>query len=721
MTDLRGKDRRERWAGTAEGTPPHLLLLAAIGFLAAWTLAAAAVGLDPRLWILGATVPAAGLLTQQSLAHRAAVRADLGLRFLSPGGFRTVSALAASMLPSEAAMTPVEIARNMDRQLSLMASAGGKEIRGGLIALRLIPLLTARRPLSAMDPEACRSFIEGMLAGAKLRSLPDPIRSQIQALTKLARTTCSIAYYTDHRAQVKHGYTKYSERATAPPSPAPAAELEVERAPELSERITTDVAIIGSGAGGAILAYRLAESGRSVTLIERGPHVTRDQVSEDEAEMLGKLFGPGGAQVSRDFRFQVMQGMCVGGSTVVNNAVCFDLPDHVLARWNSDLGAGLDAGRLSDSFRTLRRFLGVRRQDDAPHSDSARRFVAGIEALGLDRPPNRFGVVEANISECVGCGLCNIGCAYGAKHSMSEFVLPQGQQRFGKRLRVVSEALAERIAVRHGRACAVECRDADGRRRVVEAETVVVSAGALHSSTLLQRSGLGRRLAGRSLHHNVAIPLMAEFDERLDCFEGLQISHFWQPPPERGFILESWAQPLGTYGTVLNGWFEDHFETMSSYRRLASAGVVVGTTDSSSWVRHSRLARRPTFAFKAGPRDVASLVRGTQQLGEIFLAAGARRLIPATFAGEPISSAAELARLPGQVHDGRDLVMSTAHPQGGNPIGTDPRRAVVDERFRVHGIENLHVCDASVFPSAIGVNPQLTVMALADYAAPLIA
>jgi choline dehydrogenase-like flavoprotein len=363
----------------------------------------------------------------------------------------------------------------------------------------------------------------------------------------------------------------------------------------------------------------------------------------------------------------------------------------------------------------------VRRQDDAPHSGSAERFVAGVKVLGLDRPPNLFGVVEANISGCVGCGLCNIGCAYGAKHSMLDFVLPQGQQRFGERLQVISEAQAQRIRVRRGRATGVECQDSDGGKLRIEAETVIVSAGALHSSTLLQRSGLGGPHVGRALHHNVAVPLMAEFDQQLDCYDGLQISHFLQPPPARGFILESWAQPLATYGTVLNGWFEDHFETMSNYRRLGSAGVVVGTTDSRSWVRHSRLAGRPTFAFRAGPRDVGSLVAGSRQLGEIFFAAGARRLIPATFSGEPIHSEAELSRFGEQIQNGRDLVLSTAHPQGGNPIGTDPRRAVVDERFRVHGIGNLHVCDASVFPSAVGVNPQLTVMALAEYAAPLIA
>jgi cholesterol oxidase len=106
--------------------------------------------------------------------------------------------------------------------------------------------------------------------------------------------------------------------------------------------------------------------------------------------------------------------------------------------------------------------------------------------------------------------------------------------------------------------------------------------------------------------------------------------------------------------------------------------------------------------------------------GRIYLAAGARVVMPRPSATE-FKNEAELARLPDFIRDSADMTLGTGHPQGGNALSRDSNRGVVDPEFRVYGYDNLFVCDASVFPSSIGVNPQLTVMALADYAAPFVA
>jgi choline dehydrogenase-like flavoprotein len=212
---------------------------------------------------------------------------------------------------------------------------------------------------------------------------------------------------------------------------------------------------------------------------------------------------------------------------------------------------------------------------------------------------------------------------------------------------------------------------------------------------------------------------MAEFGEEVDAFDGLQMTHYLAPPPGRGFIIESWGQPMAAHALALGGWFEPHFETMRRYRHVAAAGVVAGSERGGSWVRHSPLSRRPTFAFTATRRDVDRVLDGLRLLGEIFFAAGARRVTPSTYRGRPLNSPAELARLGDGIRDGSDLLLRTAHPQGGNAISRDPVKGVVDERLRVHGTDNVTVCDASTFPTSITVNPQLTVMALADYAATL--
>jgi choline dehydrogenase-like flavoprotein len=298
-------------------------------------------------------------------------------------------------------------------------------------------------------------------------------------------------------------------------------------------------------------------------------------------------------------------------------------------------------------------------------------------------------------------------------------VLPWAQQRFGPEgLRVLSECQVEGIVTDGGRAEAVACKLSDGRTIRVKAKTIVVAAGAISSSWLLMRSKIGGALAGQNLYFNMGSPITADFDEELRSYDGLQISHYFEPPSEQGFVMETWFNPVAAQALAMPGWFEDHFKNMRRYANLTATGVLVGT-------RHGGRVRRaltggPDIDFEPSPEDLARLIGGLKLLGRIYLAAGARRIMPTTFRYHEFTTEAELDRLDQYVRDGSDISLGTGHPQGGNPLSRDPARGVVDPAFRVHGFENLHVCDASVFPSSITVNPQLTVMALAHYAASLI-
>jgi choline dehydrogenase-like flavoprotein len=551
-------------------------------------------------------------------------------------------------------------------------------------------------------------------------------RTLVQAMIRVAQQLVYLGYYGDKRTFASVGYAPFSER------PRFAAEIskvepyhprvEVLSPADLEgSTIEADVVVIGSGAAGAILGYRLAEAGRRVLMLERGEHVDPSDFSEDEAEMFSELYADGALQLSRDFRFQVLQGMCVGGTTVVNNAVCFDLPERVFRAWNdpNGLDAGLDEARLRESFRTVRELIDVRKQTETRLQPGASKFVEGIERLGLDAPPNRFGIVEANLADCLGSGYCNIGCAFGKKLSMLDTVLPWAQQRFGPNgLRIVSECRAERIVASDGRAETVICKLSDGRRLRVNARATVVAAGALNSSELLLRSKLGGLLVGNYVGFNVGSPITADFAEELYSYDGLQISHYLEPPPERGFMLETWFNPVVSQALAMPGWFEDHYRNMHRYDHMTSTGVLVGTG------RHSRVSLALTggldIDYKPTEEELGKLIEGLKLAGRIYLAAGAQRVMPTTLRYHEFRSEPELEQLDQLVKDNSDISLGTGHPQGGNAMSRDPQKGVVDPSFRVHGFENLYVCDASVFPSSIGVNPQLTVMALADYAAPLI-
>jgi choline dehydrogenase-like flavoprotein len=340
-------------------------------------------------------------------------------------------------------------------------------------------------------------------------------------------------------------------------------------------------------------------------------------------------------------------------------------------------------------------------------------MAKGIEKLGLD---GAGGVVDANIKDCLGSGYCNIGCAYGKKLSALDNVLPRAQRDFPGAVRIFSECLAERIHTRGGRATEVVCRLSDGRRLRVAANTVVVSGGALASSLLLQRSGLGGRRAGKGLSFNVGAPLTADFEEELNSFDGLQITHGYRPTGEDQLILESWFNPVGTQALLMPGWFSAHYENMRRYAHLSCIGVVVGS-QSNATVKPGIRGKGMKLTYDPAPADLKLLVKGTKLAARIHFASGALRVMPMTFASRSYTSLDQVNELDELVRDNTDIGLHTSHPQGGNAISRDPAKGVVDERFRVHGFENLYVCDASVFPSSVTVNPQLTVMALADYAA----
>ncbi len=508
-----------------------------------------------------------------------------------------------------------------------------------------------------------------------------------------------------------------ARRATAPHP------LTVERPDDLNgDAIETEICIVGTGAGGSILACQLAERGHRVLLLERGPYVEPRHFSEDEIEMVSKLYGEGVMQQTEDFRFTILQGNCVGGSTTVNNAVCFDPPAGVLARWNDPVlhDAGLDLGELAGSVSAVRQFLSVSSQHHRLNP-SGQKYVDGAARLGLSPALLQVETVDANIKDCLGCGYCNIGCAYGAKLSMLQTALPWAQKHFPDRVRIVSECEVQRIRAVSGspaRAVDLRARLSNGRRIAVKADKFILSAGTVASSYLLMRSGLGRGLpVGEHVCFNMGAPLTAEFAEPLDAYNGLQISHYGLPRALNGFAFETWWNPPVSQAENMPGWFGEHFENMLRYRKLMGVGVLVGTAGNATIYKSP--VGGPGVRYVPEQRDLATLSRGLTLLGRILFEAGAQRIMLNTWdlPGAQFTDKSQLDRIEDVVLKPAWMTLGTGHPQGGNALSRDPRRGVVGADFRVHGYENLYVCDASVFPSSLTVNPQLTVMSLAHYAA----
>ncbi|MDP9227976.1 MAG: GMC family oxidoreductase N-terminal domain-containing protein, partial [Actinomycetota bacterium] len=361
---------------------------------------------DPKLVLfiwLGLATFVVVLLT---LLYRSAARSRYKLRYLAPHQHRTAMAMAEVLVvgPDEL-LTPEEVAAGIDDYLYSFTAQEKWKAKLALSVLTVYPLFRFRPPFALISPERRLEFIERCFRRDVVeRRLPGFLRKPVQSMLFAAQQLAIIGYYADPRTFEATGYVPFSKRERFPDAIRQVStdrpRLRVRTPSEVdAERINADVAIIGSGAAGALLADRLAEAGREVTLLEGGRHVDPHDFSEDERVQLSALFADGAMQMSRDARFQVLQAKCVGGGTVINNAVCFDIPEPSMERWNDPdgLDAGLEPDRLRASFTKLREWFPVQSQEGAPLQAGGMRMAAGISELGLDAD-GEMGVVQANIS-----------------------------------------------------------------------------------------------------------------------------------------------------------------------------------------------------------------------------------------------------------------------------------------------------------------------------------
>lgn len=465
-----------------------------------------------------------------------------------------------------------------------------------------------------------------------------------------------------------------------------------------------DAVIIGSGAAGSVMAFQLAQRGLRVLVLEKGKRHDPQSFVHNEMEMLPRLYKHGGLQTTTDHDLVIMQGCAVGGSTVVNNAIWLraDL-NRVLPDWKAR-GADLDADRITQAYNDLERKLHVSPLPAVLANQGTNVFLQGSKALDISAH-----LLDNNRSECIGCGWCNYGCRYNRKTSMLVTYIPWAEACGAEFLDEVRDI---HFTI-NGSAVASVTYTRHERKASVHADRVVICAGAIGSSELLLQNGISQRgNVGKHFHVLGGVVVTAEMQEALNGYDGIGLTAVAEVGLDS--VIETFFSPPGAFSITLGGWFATHLERMRRYNYFAQAGVMVGT-DPRGRISIDRKGRTK-IELSFNRDDLTRLKQGLKTLAKIFFAAGAISVLPATYRFLELTHPADLQTLDEQVQRPDDLLLGSAHPQGGNVMHEDPAKGVVDTSFRVHGFDNLYVVDASVFPSNIWANCQATVMALSHVA-----
>jgi choline dehydrogenase-like flavoprotein len=453
-----------------------------------------------------------------------------------------------------------------------------------------------------------------------------------------------------------------------------------------------------------VAAKELAEGGMRVAMLEEGEWWDTDDFDARPREMVPRLYREGG-QVTTVGTPPILLplGRGVGGTTLVNSGTCFRTPPAVLERWRRELGLEeLTEAELDPFFRRVERELNVSQVPAELAGRNAEVVRRGVERLGWSGD-----YIYRNARGCVGSGVCVFGCPAAAKQHVGITYVPRA---WAAGATTYTGARAQAVQLRGGRARAVVARTTAGGRLRVECDQVVVACGAVHTPMLLRRSGVTARATGRNLAIHPATAARALLDEDVEMWRGVPQSYYVDEFADRGIMLEAAAGPPDQIAMSLPGHGVALSELMARCRRMSQFGVMV--SDASRGQVRGVLGR-PLIRYDLSLRDAGLFKEGLERLAELYWAAGAREVI-LPVRGLPVlrdgdSGPLREARIPPS-----DLELMAFHPLGTAAAGADPARSVVDAAGRVHGIRGLHVADASVVPTALGVNPQITIMALSS-------
>ncbi len=486
----------------------------------------------------------------------------------------------------------------------------------------------------------------------------------------------------------------------------------------LSEDVSveTDVCIIGSGAGGSLVAARLAQNGYSVIILEEGPFVTREDLNQNERELLRRLYQQQASQATDDMSIRILQGRVFGGSPTINWMTCLRTPDHVLEEWIREFELEEYSPRsMSSHFDFVAKRMKVHTVPDEEHNPQNRLILDGARALGIHAEAS-----QNNSEGCIGCGYCGIGCYYDAKQDMRLTFLKDALKGNttvytgvrAEQIRYFGSTEQAVVGVSLGHEYGVPSRSVR-----VSCKRVVVAGSAIGTPIVLQKSRLTKnRILGKFLHLHPVTIAVGRYDRLIDPSYGIPQStwseEYWNVNGEGyGFWVEvAPVQPI-LGGINMPGMGEERREIVRNLRRLGVMIVLVrdGADKKSSgevkWIRG-----RKSIRYRLSPTDKKHLLMGLENAIEIQFAAGAKEVYTLHAQFTKLTSPDDIPKIRNLRNGPNELPLFSAHPTGTARMGGNSSYSVVGPTLEMHDYPGVYIMDGSVLPTAPGVNPMITIL-----------
>ena len=544
-----------------------------------------------------------------------------------------------------------------------------------------------------------------------VQTLAESRISAVRLFARLVLTVVKPAHFSHRRVQVEIGYPAGHLEDVQPVRSVQLKSDRVQLGLDRDLELRCQVAVIGTGAGGAVIACELAEKGIDVVMVEAGYPATLGDFGRDPGHALRTLYQDGATTLAYGRpSIPVPLGNTVGGTTTINSGTCFRTPSSVLDRWEEE-GLFLDRGHLSACFDRVESRIHVQPVPDHLLGGSSKVVARGAEALGIEHGP-----LSRNIDGCHQSASCAFGCPRNAKQSANITYVPWALEA-GARL--VAGVRATRLLRRGGRVSGLVGRSASGKSLRVHADLVVSACGAITGVPFLRQVGLRSPHLGRHLTIHPGVKIVAQMPEVVNGWkdtpqgyglpgyfhDGLMFEGAFVPP-------EYTAIAMPFVGRVLT-------EVMEAYPHLAMFGFMVA--DEPVGRVHVLPGGKSFIRYVLHKKDQERVQRGLEILSELFFAAGAERIFLPIAGREEQRSLDQARQAISTRFEPMALEMAAFHPLGTARMSITSRKGVVDPDLESWEVPGLYVVDGSVVPTALGVNPQITIMALATRSAETIA